>query len=557
MKASIVVPNMYWLKDSESHLEVSAFYNNLFAALLELKCELAVESIVPVAVTGLLDDGNDGICYSYHARQPGRNTYCVKGAAIPGLWFIDRDGYSGWSQIANDAAVRRLGLDFPLDRAEPVIARVRDRFLQENFSKYAQSDEPLDPATAALPPFVFYPLQVNSDEVMKLARLTQVETIRALARLAEAGKAHVVIKRHPKCASEHIAQELEAAARTGFVTVSDASVHRLIPRCHAVVVANSGVGLEALIHGKPVFSFAASEYAHMTTPLRSLDELRLAFEPQPDTQSETIRRQLGFLLAAYFVDGSDAAAVAARVRQTIAECEAAGVGAGDAGAQVTDQLVRRASALHAIDKLLYDSVDYMLAVFDQMPEETQERMSVLLARAASRIPDPERILRRADERTLFKFIARSLKDKDLALAERVARQAVARNRSSGALYLLAKVLLTKGDKQEGLALAEESAAANDPSVEALVFIGNRRLTVKPIDASKALAHARKARERQPDYARAHWLEARALLLLSGPEAALPAASRAVELAPTIGEFRLLLDSIAGRRAATGGDSRAG
>jgi hypothetical protein len=53
------------------------------------------------------------------------------------------------------------------------------------------------------------------------------------------------------------------------------SVHDAISRCEGVIVANSGVGFEALLHLKPVYSFARSEYMACTQQIESLDALSL------------------------------------------------------------------------------------------------------------------------------------------------------------------------------------------------------------------------------------------------------------------------------------------
>lgn len=82
----------------------------------------------------------------------------------------------------------------------------------------------------------------------------------------------MVFKRHPRSirpGSE--TPDLERALRVQiqtnpFAHVVDANVHSLIAASAGVVI-NSGVGFEALFHGKPVLTFGDCDYRCVTLPL--------------------------------------------------------------------------------------------------------------------------------------------------------------------------------------------------------------------------------------------------------------------------------------------------
>ena len=46
--------------------------------------------------------------------------------------------------------------------------------------------------------------------------------------------------------------------------VDDMSIHQLIDNAKVVVTVNSGVGLEAILHGKSVFTFGRADYDTVT-----------------------------------------------------------------------------------------------------------------------------------------------------------------------------------------------------------------------------------------------------------------------------------------------------
>lgn len=278
MRVFVDIPRYFWNLDDPDRADVRTTYVSLMAALSRLECEIVARPYRPFAEALAPPDPAEGVYYAYHARDLGPHAYCIKGAALPDLWYLDSGGYSGWCELAKDPALQAASAEHDRGRADAVIEAYRARFRAENLSRYAQP--PRGAVTETSEPFaIFYPLQVNDDEVLKLSRFAQFEVLEALADLAEREGRRVAIKRHPLCRSEHIAQALEDLDGRPFVTTLDASVHDLIERSETVLVANSGVGLQALIHGKPVFSLAGSEYAHMTTPLETLSDLPSLMAP--------------------------------------------------------------------------------------------------------------------------------------------------------------------------------------------------------------------------------------------------------------------------------------
>ena len=99
----------------------------------------------------------------------------------------------------------------------------------------------------------------------------------------------VVVKPHPKSKDFVYLAKLIGMAEAGDIVLRLDSIHRLIARAQAVITVNSGVGSEAMLHGKPIYCCGAADYdaiahkienaaqfADLTTPIRpavSADEL--------------------------------------------------------------------------------------------------------------------------------------------------------------------------------------------------------------------------------------------------------------------------------------------
>lgn len=219
----------------------------------------------------------NGICISYHSVGDGPNIWRVKETPIVGWYSFDQNGFSGWSSLGRFPEQHAAAIDaVETALALKEVGQLRHMLRASNSSKYTQSNQPFDAGR----PFVYLPLQLLDDPVSQFYRFDVIEVLRYCAALAERTGQLLVVKRHPLCKSDIIGAELERLRHANKnVLISDASIHEHLSRCRAVVVANSGVGLEAMMYGKPVFTFATSEYELGAYPCGSLEDIGRAFAP--------------------------------------------------------------------------------------------------------------------------------------------------------------------------------------------------------------------------------------------------------------------------------------
>jgi hypothetical protein len=109
-------------------------------------------------------------------------------------------------------------------------------------------------------PYIFFPCQIPHDETIRYhSDVEVVDVVRALAGWANAAGVPVVFKEHPvNRASMKPLREVAPASE--HVRWSEGSIHDLIAHSQAVYTVNSGAGLEAILHGKPVMTFGRAEY---------------------------------------------------------------------------------------------------------------------------------------------------------------------------------------------------------------------------------------------------------------------------------------------------------
>lgn len=107
---------------------------------------------------------------------------------------------------------------------------------------------------------IFFPLQIRHDQSIKyFCDHAFDDVLAAVIAWARSKKIEVHLKAHPvnpKLMQEYYARFPEST----YVKWRDKNIHDLIAESDAVFLVNSGVGFEALLHGKPIVMFGKAEY---------------------------------------------------------------------------------------------------------------------------------------------------------------------------------------------------------------------------------------------------------------------------------------------------------
>jgi hypothetical protein len=174
-------------------------------------------------------------------------------SVFPFQFYIDSKGFAGGAS--------RYPFDFDVDReVQPgsFYAQMQARALTGE-SKFQQ------PAIGSLKieggPYTLFLCQIPHDETIKYH--SDVSVFDAMIATCEATKKlnmPLIVKGHPVNPSS-MGSLYQAAKRYDHVDwIDDVSIHDLIPKAHAVVVVNSGTGMEAMLHKRPVITFGRCEY---------------------------------------------------------------------------------------------------------------------------------------------------------------------------------------------------------------------------------------------------------------------------------------------------------
>jgi len=144
-----------------------------------------------------------------------------------------------------------------------------------NISKFDQPN--LGNASSLPERFMLLPLQLPHDENIVLhSSVSMAQALHATLGYSTVLDIPVVVKPHPinPSAMVDMKKVFDFFANTEYqFWVDDVSIHECLENAESVFTVNSGVGMEAIMHNKPVFSFGESEYDEVSHELRSYDSI--------------------------------------------------------------------------------------------------------------------------------------------------------------------------------------------------------------------------------------------------------------------------------------------
>lgn len=274
----IIEKPLLWFKDQRENGRHEFMYNNLKKVLDESGLRIIESNYEERDDYSERIAPTNGFYLSYHSIGFKKNVWRIKETPIPYFYSIDKRGHSGWSELSSNSPEYAKHVEdarkFPESIGRDIRVKIKNWLIDNHLSKYTQSDE-----IHTLPDnFIFYPLQTNHDPVRVHDNFSQIKAIFMLSLYAFINKNHVVTKIHPYYTGIKIKFLIKVMEKFNkFFHTSNMSLTKLLPACSAVFVANSGAGFEALIYGKPVYSFSASEYDMAVIKIKKTNEIRKIF----------------------------------------------------------------------------------------------------------------------------------------------------------------------------------------------------------------------------------------------------------------------------------------
>lgn len=288
-KIKIIVENpVNWLNGKQGGDACRQMHGELTMQLARLGLSYSAHPIAKSHTLAPRQGRERQLRFSYHSAGDEDRVWRIKESYIPPFFTWDRLGFSGWSTLARSQELFALSHEISAIQAHAFASALRRQVTEQKITKYRQSSTAEAPSEKS---YVLYAMQVPGDVVMTHSRFKQLDLLHNLVHTAEAEKKPLVVKRHPMCRCEKTDQALAEVARVPYVTLSQAHIHTLFEGAQSVVVANSGVGMEAVLQGKPVFTTALSDYKWATHEVTREEQLSAPFQnPAPRLDPEALDR---------------------------------------------------------------------------------------------------------------------------------------------------------------------------------------------------------------------------------------------------------------------------
>jgi hypothetical protein len=192
------------------------------------------------------------------------------------FWHLDPWGIRAASSIA-EKPFSVDGLD--PDEARAFAERLRKRLVTPRRSRYEQPRKRADLPAGSIAVF----LQSEAHRgVSETCHLSLREMVKAV--IARDDPRPIVIKPHPRDADPATRRFLNrVAGRDARVLITDANIHDILAKAAVCVTINSAVGIEAMMHHRPVVLCGRADFHHCATTVTSAVDLDRALTESGQT----------------------------------------------------------------------------------------------------------------------------------------------------------------------------------------------------------------------------------------------------------------------------------
>ena len=257
------------------------------------------------------------IYLSYHSSSPKKhpNVWHVHTSGSVGYFSVDPLGYSSFSDVAKSSHYFEDSQKVDLNVATEWFEFYSKKYIEEDMSRLYQSNySSLD----LNEPYVFIAGQLSYDSVIK--QHSNVNGQQYYNKIAETfgDKGYkVVFKHHPATYISGKSNQFYVPKHPSVIETK-ASIHSAIKNAAAVFVMNSGVGLEALLHKKHVFTGGNCDYKWVTNQIKNLNEIENCFDIiKKPVDTERIIKYIYYLHNHVYVDCYDIDSIKRKIQEIL------------------------------------------------------------------------------------------------------------------------------------------------------------------------------------------------------------------------------------------------
>ena len=194
---------------------------------------------------------------TFDKKKELKNVLYYMQMVFPWLFQIDN---LGWCASASTWPIK------PIKKSDGKIFRKYQKLASSGLSKF---DQPIRRNIKFDENFIVFLCQITNDETIKLH--SEISVKNALVRsldFANKENIQIIVKPHPlnsesmKPLGRIVLDRIKKGEN--ILWARNINIHELLENCEAVFTVNSGAGMEALLHKKPVFCYGRSDYASVS-----------------------------------------------------------------------------------------------------------------------------------------------------------------------------------------------------------------------------------------------------------------------------------------------------
>lgn len=209
------------------------------------------------------------LIFAHHIDKRFEKSIDYKMSYFPELFYFGNEGYNAFSNICNkDLLSKDLG------------QKTYDSFYDQRISKCINQTKYFNDNTSSIEKnipdkFLFIPLQVENDTVMKHKSIQTTQLIDHAIRVSKQLGVPLVVKTHPKAPKNNnvIRGVRSIINQNSNCFISNGDVRQLLDRSIGVMTISSGVGFEALIRFKHVFTYGKCDYQQISNPNSTITQV--------------------------------------------------------------------------------------------------------------------------------------------------------------------------------------------------------------------------------------------------------------------------------------------
>lgn len=174
---------------------------------------------------------------------------------LPWLFQIDKKGWCG------GASVYPIAPDY--DNPIALFNKMKEELIVKNVSKF---DQPPVRNLVLPDQFIFFPCQIPHDQTIQYhSKVSVVEALKDALKFGRSIDVPVIVKGHPVNPGSmvELRDVFVSNRRAEDEWYDNASIHELLSKCAAMFTVNSGTGIEAVLHEKPIYTYGKAEYDHV------------------------------------------------------------------------------------------------------------------------------------------------------------------------------------------------------------------------------------------------------------------------------------------------------